>query len=97
MDNKPRIISERRNQQAKSAQERNHRQNYMVYFLHMKFIKFIRIFLLVLIIIGIGLLATQKMWVPKLVEIIFLVEALVNLVVSAVKQQAFEVFLPPLV
>jgi hypothetical protein len=30
--------------------------------------KFIRIFLLVLIIIGIGLLCTQKIWVPKLVE-----------------------------
>lgn len=30
--------------------------------------KFIRIFLLVLIIIGLGLLATQKFWVPKLVE-----------------------------
>ncbi|HEY0221198.1 MAG TPA: MBL fold metallo-hydrolase, partial [Candidatus Paceibacterota bacterium] len=30
--------------------------------------KFIRIFLLVLIIIGLGLLVTQKMWVPKLVE-----------------------------
>lgn len=33
----------------------------------MNFIKFIRIFLLVLIIVGIGLLATQKMWVPKIV------------------------------
>ena len=31
-------------------------------------IKFIRIFLLVLIIIGLGLLATYKMWVPKLVD-----------------------------
>ena len=31
-------------------------------------IKFIRIFLLILIIIGIGLLATQKSWVPKFVE-----------------------------
>ncbi|MBP6884132.1 MAG: hypothetical protein KBC06_02780 [Candidatus Pacebacteria bacterium] len=31
-------------------------------------IKFIRIFLLVLIIIGLGLLATQKTWVPKLVD-----------------------------
>ncbi len=29
--------------------------------------KFIRIFLLVLIVIGLGLIATQKMWVPKLV------------------------------
>lgn len=36
----------------------------------MNFIKFIRIFLLILIIIGIGLLATQKIWVPKLVGII---------------------------
>ncbi|MSU44973.1 hypothetical protein EXS45_02225 [Candidatus Nomurabacteria bacterium] len=36
----------------------------------MNYIKFIRIFLLVLIFIGIGLLATQKMWVPKVVEII---------------------------
>ncbi|MDQ3075933.1 MAG: META domain-containing protein [bacterium] len=31
-------------------------------------IKFIRIFLLVLIIVGLGLLVTQKMWVPKLVD-----------------------------
>jgi hypothetical protein len=34
------------------------------------FIRFIRIFLLVLIVIGLGLIATQKMWVPKVVEII---------------------------
>lgn len=34
----------------------------------MNFIKFIRIFLLVLIVIGIILLATQKIWVPKLVD-----------------------------
>ena len=34
------------------------------------FIKFIRIFLLVLIIIGIGLLTTQGLWVPKLVVMI---------------------------
>jgi hypothetical protein len=32
--------------------------------------KFIRIFLLVLIVIGIGLLITQKIWVPKLVDVI---------------------------
>ncbi len=32
--------------------------------------KFIRIFLLVLIIIGIGLLLTRNMWVPKLVDAI---------------------------
>lgn len=36
----------------------------------MSFIKFIRIFLLVLIIIGIGLLITQKIWVPKVVDMI---------------------------
>ena len=30
--------------------------------------KIIRIFLLVLIIIGIGLLITQKIWVPKIVD-----------------------------
>lgn len=36
----------------------------------MKRIKFIRIFLLVLIVIGIGLLVTQKMWVPKVVAVI---------------------------
>lgn len=36
--------------------------------------KFIRIFLLVLIIIGIGLLITQKIWVPKLVDRIILSE-----------------------
>jgi hypothetical protein len=30
--------------------------------------KFIRIFLLVLIVIGIGLIATQKTWVPKVVD-----------------------------
>ncbi len=33
-------------------------------------IKFIRIFLLVLIIIGLGLLATQKMWLPKITDMI---------------------------
>ncbi|MES2213577.1 MAG: hypothetical protein V4473_01920 [Patescibacteria group bacterium] len=32
--------------------------------------KFVRIFLLILIIIGIGLLVTQKMWVPKTVDTI---------------------------
>jgi len=31
-------------------------------------LKFIRIFLLVLIIIGLGLIFTQKTWVPKLVD-----------------------------
>lgn len=36
----------------------------------MSFTKFIRIFLLGLIIIGVGLLVTQKMWVPKIVEMI---------------------------
>lgn len=36
----------------------------------MNYKKFIRIFLLVLIIIGIGLLLTQKMWVPRLVDAI---------------------------
>lgn len=36
--------------------------------------KAFRIFLLVLIIIGIGLLATQKIWVPKLVDGILLTE-----------------------
>jgi len=36
----------------------------------MNFIKFIRIFLLVLIIVGIGLLTTQKIWVPKVVDVI---------------------------
>lgn len=40
----------------------------LIYYLHMNWIKFIRIFLLVLIIIGLGLLVTQKMWVPKLVN-----------------------------
>jgi hypothetical protein len=34
----------------------------------MKYIKFVRIFLLVLIIVGVGLLITQKIWVPKLVD-----------------------------
>jgi hypothetical protein len=33
-------------------------------------IKFIRIFLLVLIIIGIGLLLTQSLWVPEVVAFI---------------------------
>lgn len=32
--------------------------------------KFLRIFLLILIVIGIGLLVTQKKWVPKLVDYI---------------------------
>jgi len=36
----------------------------------MRYIKFIRVFLLVLIIIGLGLLATQKIWIPKVVEMI---------------------------
>ena len=36
----------------------------------MNYKKFIRIFLLVLIVIGIGLLLTQKMWVPRLVDVI---------------------------
>jgi hypothetical protein len=35
-----------------------------------KTIKFIRIFLLALIIIGLGLIATEKLWVPKLVDIL---------------------------
>lgn len=35
-----------------------------------KTIKFVRIFLLVLIIIGVGLIATQSLWVPKLVDVI---------------------------
>lgn len=34
----------------------------------MNFIKFVRIFLLILIVIGIGLLLTQKFWVPKVVD-----------------------------
>lgn len=34
----------------------------------MSYIKFIRIFLLVLIVVGIGLLLTQKVWVPGLVN-----------------------------
>ncbi|MES2213575.1 MAG: hypothetical protein V4473_01910 [Patescibacteria group bacterium] len=36
----------------------------------MNWIKSIRIFLLILIIVGIGLLVTQKIWVPKVVEMI---------------------------
>lgn len=36
----------------------------------MNFVKFVRIFLLILIVIGIGLLVTQKMWVPRLVDFI---------------------------
>lgn len=36
--------------------------------------KFIRIFLLVLIIIGVGLLITQNIWVPKLVNHILAAE-----------------------
>jgi hypothetical protein len=43
---------------------------YMLQSRYMNFIKFIRIFLLVLIVIGIGLLATQKFWVPKVVYMI---------------------------
>ena len=37
----------------------------------MTYIKFFRIFLLILIFLGIGLLVTQKMWVPKLVNKIY--------------------------
>lgn len=33
-----------------------------------KFLRGVQIFLLVLIIIGLGLLATNKIWVPKLVD-----------------------------
>ena len=33
-------------------------------------IKAVRIFLLVLIVIGVGLIATEKLWVPKLVNVI---------------------------
>lgn len=40
--------------------------------------KFIRIFLLVLIIIGIGLLLTQKTWVPKLTNYLLKDELSVN-------------------
>ncbi|OHA79652.1 MAG: hypothetical protein A2675_03125 [Candidatus Yonathbacteria bacterium RIFCSPHIGHO2_01_FULL_51_10] len=40
----------------------------------MSYIKFIRIFLLILIVIGIGLLATQKTWVPKVVDVILKTE-----------------------
>jgi len=36
----------------------------------MKFIQFVRVFLLVLIIIGIGLLLSQNLWVPKVVDFI---------------------------
>lgn len=44
----------------------------------MNFIKFIRIFLLVLIVIGVGLLVTQKMWVPKVVDVILKAEGNVS-------------------
>ncbi|MFM7088342.1 MAG: hypothetical protein ACKOW9_02310 [Candidatus Paceibacterota bacterium] len=37
-------------------------------------LKFIQIFLLFLIIIGLGLLATQKMWVPRVVDMILVSE-----------------------
>src|SRR3989344_2134197 len=40
----------------------------------MSYIQFIRIFLLILIVIGIGLLATQKTWVPKVVDVILKTE-----------------------
>lgn len=43
-----------------------------------KTMKFIRIFLLVLIIIGIGLLLTQKTWVPKLTNYLLKDELSVN-------------------
>jgi len=36
------------------------------------FIKAVRIFLLILIIIGIGLIITQKMWVPSVVNYLLL-------------------------
>ncbi len=42
----------------------------VIYFSYMNLIKFIRIFLLILIVVGLGLLVTQKMWVPKVVEMI---------------------------
>ena len=40
----------------------------------MNFIKFVRIFLLILIVTGVGLLVTQKIWVPKLVDRIVMSE-----------------------
>ncbi len=36
----------------------------------MKFIKFVRTFLFILILIGLGLLITHKIWVPRLVNLI---------------------------
>ncbi len=48
--------------------------------------KFIRIFLLILIIIGIGLLFTQKLWVPKIVDAILKYETPQNTVIINDKQ-----------
>lgn len=57
-------------------------------------IKFIRIFLLVLIIIGLGLLATQKMWVPQLVERIVESESM-SVAVVETPEQVDETQTPP--
>src|ERR1700722_17040362 len=47
-------------------------------------IKVIRIFLLVLIVIGLGLIATEKLWVPRLVNVI--VPPVVPIVITSVSQ-----------
>jgi hypothetical protein len=56
---------------------------------HPKIIKFTRIFLLILIILGIGLLVTQKHWVPKLVDQIMAYEKLPEIVVAHNNQKVF--------
>ena len=53
-------------------------------------IKFINIFLLVLIVIGIGLLFTQKLWVPKIVSVILKYETPQNTVIINDKQACTE-------
>lgn len=52
----------------------------------MKAIKFFRIFLLVLIIIGIGLLCTQKIWAPKLVQKIIESDKPIKIIQADIKQ-----------
>jgi hypothetical protein len=56
----------------------------------MNYIKFVRIFLLILIIIGIGLLLTQKMWVPKVVDMILKMDSKAGQVSVDIKPDSFD-------
>jgi len=61
------------------------------------FIKFVRIFLLVLIVIGIGLIATQKSWVPELVNKILSSDPNFNKILPPVVLLPIKPVVPPVV